>query len=416
MQNKTQAYLARTCLIFMVLVFSLVIPTFSIFSQSGSDECLHSFDTFAYLGPRDRNEEIILPLSPWDVEAELPTEFDTGLNHVNQVEIIRSKNEAQEIWVSGYAEDIPITAIYNTELLGWEVISRTVYESDLFVDRLFVTSDGSVWGSNIGNIQKGITNNQFTVLSKFNEIERRFEIPDGVLKIPISQELKYYFGQAVSPFPQILGDGQDGFWIVVNFDGIYHYDTTGQENARRIVSLDLPVRDAILSDDIIYLVAFNSLAETNQQLFTLADGSLLQFNIEMAEELKTISLPDVEYPIFNGIVVTQTGQLWLGSTGYRDRNGDWYLLHPDPEMFFEHAGDPAWAPPRLIMESRDGRLWYQKWSDTGFWNQGTAWYDNDTGTGCMFTNYPANVVEGEDGGLWLIANNTLYKHANRIEK
>ena len=51
------------------------------------------------------------------------------------------------------------------------------------------------------------------------------------------------------------------------------------------------------------------------------------------------------------MVAGRDDKLWLGSIGYRDLNGDWGLINPDPESYFASSGYVYAAPPTLMMKN-----------------------------------------------------------------
>jgi hypothetical protein len=87
-------------------------------------------------------------------------------------------------------------------------------------------------------------------------------------------------------------------------------------------------------------------------------------------------------------------------------DGSWHLIHPYPEQAFDHAGDYLWVPPSLLMESSDGKLWYNRYMDGQ--GDGTAWYDPKTGEGCLFADYPSTLIEDSKQQLWMAAGGKLY--------
>jgi hypothetical protein len=134
---------------------------------------------------------------------------------------------------------------------------------------------------------------------------------------------------------------------------------------------------------------------------------LYQF-VPKSNEIVLIDIPDGTWPIFTGMLVDHRDRLWLGAIGYREPNSEWKLIHPDPQEYFRHAGDIYWAPPSLMLESSNGILWYKKFLDDTR-ASGTAWYDPQTGDGCMFTNLAVNIIEDSEQQLWLVADGKLYK-------
>jgi hypothetical protein len=400
-----------------LIIFGLVLllgeaSAARIQGQTDSGECLVTFDVFAYQVSSDRVENIKLPNSPWRLVNALSQGLAQEFQFTNQVETTRMTDDLHEVWVTGYSpQNNPIFAVYDLDTQAWEIIPRAIHETSFFVEDLFVLADGDIWGETVSvEPAAGLAMGEVPVLSKFNENTRRFEIPENGMRISVSPEEEAYFDRPVLPSAEILYDPQGFFWIVVDFDAIYRYDPD-TNRVERIANLPaVPIGDAVLAPDgRVFLLKPSDHVETTRSLFSFSEGMLLEVNLGSGN-LQMVSGPDETWPIFNGMLVDSIGRLWLGSTGYREPDGTWHLIHPDPEMFFEHAGEPWWALPILMTNSSDGRLWYQKWLDSGGSNEGTAWYDPKTRQGCLFTNAAANIVEDINHRLWMVAGGNLYEY------
>lgn len=205
----------------------------------------------------------------------------------------------------------------------------------------------------------------------------------------------------------ILPDYHNGFWIYVTKDGLYRYLVTDQKIDKIVNLPDIVVSQIALSNDgIIYFQKYNEKIYSEDSFFRITEGMLYEINpsTKMVNELK---LPDEAWPIFNGMLVDDSGNLWLGENGYRGSDGQWYLMHPDPSSYFIHAGDPAYAPLRLIAQSSDGILWYNRdMEDVRI--DGTAWYDPKSKNGCLFTNFAGSIVEDSNQRLWLKMDRKLF--------
>ncbi len=157
----------------------------------------------------------------------------------------------------------------------------------------------------------------------------------------------YTFG----PWPEIILDEQGVFWIFVHYDGLYRYDPITATNEKRVELTEFPVLYVALAPDgSIY---FSNPIGVSRSV--VVDGMILQF-IPETDEVIAVDIPDEPWPIFREMRFDRSGRLWLGSTGYRDPEGNWHLLIPNPEEAFDHAGEFWWARPFLLTESSDGRL------------------------------------------------------------
>lgn len=406
--NKRKVTILGSIFVLLILILGTLVY---INNRNGRSElvthrCIYSFQRFAYHGPRNRAVAVeILPLPPWQVETEIPVHF-TEIYHQLQVEVTRSEDDHQEIWLYNEPAYGPGFIVYHAESGKWEEISPYVDNTNLFVQELFVTTEGSLWGKVMWETatNKPVVQNA-PVLVKFNEDTRSFESPQKVLEIPVSTN------QQVFNFPQIILDRQDIFWIFVDNDGLYTYNSVNSQVEKKI---DLPDDFVVTS---VVLAADGSLYLEREHEWPnrqLTDNTLFQF-IPETSGLVQIDVPDKEWPIFSGMVVDHTGRLWLGAIGYRDPSGNWYLMQENFEEYFEHinAGDHFWAAPGIMLESSTGILWYQKDFDSGPWAEGTAWYDPESGKGCLFTNIPANIIEDSKQQLWLVAGGKLFKYSQK---
>jgi hypothetical protein len=380
---------------------------------SSNKQCYKTFQEFAYTLSDSDFPDKLLPTDPWQIENSLPNQQAEGFFVDDiQVELARSVDGYQEIWLAkpaDYTEDKSKNAfaIYRPESQEWQEVSGKVGNTDIFVQDLFLTRDGTVWGKNTWSVpyNEEAIPNKGAVLSKFNQQTQRFEFVTGVPEIPFTYEQSFLM-------PEIVLDEQDIFWIFVQYDGLYRFDPAIQLTTKEEDLPDFNVNTSTLSSDgSIYLVNydFRELA-SGKPSFRIYEGMLSQF-IPSSGELVHLRIPDEPWPSFSGMLMTQTGQLWLGAIGYRESNGTWHLIHPDPESYFEHVGDPSWPPPLLMLESSDGLLWFQKYLGASLRNEGTAWYDPNTGEGCMFTNFPANIIEDSQHQLWMFADGKLYKYS-----
>jgi hypothetical protein len=378
----------------------LILGAFLYFKNR---RCITSFRRFAYHGPRyDTPIAVdILPLPPWQLEAELPSGYQ---RHDIQAKTARSGDGYQEIWLGDWLPYDPAMIVYHTELGRWEEISPYVGDTRLFVLDLFLTTNGSLWGSVKWETSYPPLIRSTPVLARFNDDTRAFEFEQNVLEVPVST------GPQILRFPKILLDEQDVFWIFVDGDGIYTYDPALQRTERKTDFPDNFVVDtaALAPDGTIY-IEHNQGWPNNR----LTEDAIFQFFPETGE-LVSLDAPDEKWPNFDGMVVDHMGRLWLGSIGYREPSGDWHLMINNLREYLRHVDSGNyryWVAPYVMLESSTGILWYQKYFDTGPGATGTAWYDPDTGRGCLFTNQPAFVIEDAVQRLWLAAGGNLYSYS-----
>lgn len=406
----------RSILVIIPLLFAVIGSKATLLGVKNTafgtaeSQCMQSFVDFAYGGPEYWSQrQTEHALSGWQIESTVPP----GPSNVPvdypafSVELSRVFREEQEIWVSGVGQEGAIWLIYKPESQEWEIVPRGIGNTGLYSGDLLLTKDTTVWSRTQWYPQINIET--APVLSIFNEDTRCFETADVPIEIPVSQEAEYYYGQAVLPWPEIIIDERNIFWILVNFDGIYRYNPVTQAVERVVDLSDTPINEAVLSTDgSIYFSKPSEIANTTKALVTLTQGMLRHFKPDSGD-IETIKTPKEEWPVFSGMLVDHNGWLWLGSIGYRDLNETWHLIHSNTEEFFDNAGDPSWATPMLILESSDGRLWYTRFLDGG--GEGTAWYDPEANDGCLILGHSSIVIEDSKQQLWMVANGKLYRYS-----
>ena len=379
----------------MSFIASIILIIISLFSFSGKSlriqmRCLSSFSEFAYM-PNGLTGEKIPPSAPWQPVATLPKVDPLSYGYpLQKVLFARDLETGIEIWI-----ETPLGIfIYMPQNQQWLQISQI--------------NDNSPKISNIINVQGGIwkvsllkdeSNNTYLQFSLFNDLNFQF-IPQGE-NVLLSNE----HNQTINRY--ILMTFNDNIYVIISYMGIYRYNTSSK-SLRLLSPIDFNVMNAsITSDGNLYLLR-SPLDITTLDLFSIQQDMLLYFDT-IAQEFSVVEFPNTSWPIIDSILIDSMNRLWLGATGYRDAQGAWHLLHPTPEFFFNHVGELYTMPAHLMLASSDGRLWYVKSLDAPE-IEGTAWYDPETGEGCMFTNLPGYIVEDSQQRLWMIVNNTLYQY------
>jgi hypothetical protein len=380
----------------------------------GADECLETFEVFAYHVPEQKRslfEEDIYPLPPWEIVSRLPGNHHSDWKKSEGIRIIRSIHGQDEIWVGrrtwtgqfyyegGYRSEI---MIYHPENGKWErtIITGEIEDTGVYVWYLYETSDGALWSSTNLNTKLEGKLEQIPMLSQFNEEKQGFEFAPGAPTFQKVEDVWSYFD-----WPIILLDQEDIFWIFIPNNAIYSYDTKTHETKKHTSITDIGVQDVVLAPDgsLYFRRSLHGANLQEEEVFRFFPESGEVVPIEPPHE----SWPDG--PIF----VDSKGNLWFGAIGYRTPEGSWHLLHPDPEGFFTNVyADPRWATPHLFFESSNGLLWFSKWFD-GRGDFGMAWYDPTTGEGCWFTTQanPRRILEDSQYNLWLVMDGKLYKYA-----
>ncbi len=370
--------------------------------------CYETFEEFSYVLPDTYSREPLLPTEPWEIESIIPSEFIEDfpfprLGH--EVMVARNIDGNTEIWLSRpsrFSRDkIKSIFIYRPATKEWQAISDEVMGTAVFIGEVFMTNDGTIWGvndweGNITNPDKG------PVLSKFNEQTQQFEFVQGILEIPFT------YDQLGINIDYVV-DKSGKIWIFVQDDGIYSYDPASQITNKHASLENVFVNSPVLSADgnFYFIDQHYSKMIRGKPPFRIAKDMIFQF-VPDTGEIISLEPPEEPWPMAWGMFITASKHLWLSAVGFIDlNNGSWHLIHPKPSRFFENVGQDAWASPDLVLESSNGLLWFNKHSD----RYGTAWYDPDTGEGCMFTNIPANIIEDDQQQLWMFADGKLYRYS-----
>ena len=273
--------------------------------------------------------------------------------------------------------------------------------TNIFISEVFLTNDGTIWGINdwdgIVNFDKG------PALSKFNEQTQQFEFAQGILEIPFTREQQFInIGFVTDLFGKI--------WIFVQDDGIYSYDPNIQTTSKHANLDSVFVNAPALSTDqsFYFIDQHYGKMVSGDPPFRISEQMIFQFFPDTGE-LAQVEIPDEPWPMAFSTFVTESEHLWLSAVGYIDLGDEsWHLVNPDPSFYFDNVGQDATASPKLMLESSNGLLWFNKYSGV---YEGTAWYNPKTGKGCMFTNLPTNIVEDDQQQLWMFADGKLYRLA-----
>lgn len=410
-------------LAFLLVIFCLAeaaswLQPLPLSHTNSPEKCSNTFHAFAYWGPLAIPQDKIVMTTPWRQETMLPPHSIEGFNKdYREVNVagVRSHNGAKEVWITGeivrFFESMPIIMVYETITKTWHFISPNIGDTNFFVSDLFIDSNGRIWGITDWKQEQRFLNDNLPILSLFNESIQEFEPATGILELPLTRYANDSAqNSAANDVIKVIVDDDNNIWFYIRNDGLYKYDTTIQKTEKLVNIPDREIRDfAISLDGTIFLsLRTDPTTSSTRASFTVAQGTLIQFVPETGE-LVQIQISDTRWPTYSGMLVDRLNRLWLGSIGFREPNGDWKLLHPSPDTYFDHFENFLWSPPSLVLESSNGVLWFRKDLDTGGLIEGTAWYDPDTESGCWFTSIPGNIVEDSEQNLWMLVDGNLYR-------
>jgi hypothetical protein len=348
-------------------------------------------NSFAYTTDMDDSNIVsIAPLYPWVSELDLPTKLTESRNSIL---ISRTISNQVELWFkinlfNSYLPDYSTEyqfAIYNTSKKTWEYISSEVGNSGVYINNLFVTSDGSIWGQNIKDENSNSTDNT-PVLSKFNEIKRVFEFVEITMQIPSFQKEKI-LGRLW--FSKVYLDNQDIFWVFVHNDAIYTLDS----------------RSSLIERHIEISNIVTSVTSTPNGGVYFKSDRLYKY-VPEENEITSIYVRLEPFPEYQSILLDQKDRLWFDNLGWLDSDErTWFQIHRSP-LFITNVlwsnAEYRWKSGFIQFESSNGLIWF--YSENGMIS-----LDPEKGEWCWFTTYQSNIVEDSDRNLWMIADNKLYK-------
>lgn len=360
--NKKVRFIIATVPL-LLLIFLGVLYYKSQRPEKHENQCLGSFNEFAYSVPQKNTLplEKTLPQAPWKIEALLPVPSDDYT--LVSVEAARSINGYSEVWLKKDTSfsisqgTIHEYMIYRPDIKTWETISAQIDDTEAYVQKLFVSKDGSVWGQNAWTAYSNPSG--IPVLSKYNEKEEKFEVEKNIVSIPSA----WRNSGGYDYWSKVLLDQSGTFWILANKDAIFSYNPVSQEVKRYAEIPDFLVSYTSLGPDHnIYITR-----QWDTTVFSIQDKEIWKFDPQTGD-LKNLGTPPEPWPAYNNIVVDHSGKLVLGAVGWLSKNAVWHRIYPHPLTYFWNMkwnGDYRWYTPELILESSDGRLWYRKKLDDG---------------------------------------------------
>lgn len=362
------------------------------------DDCIPPGETFAYpVNPQDGIVSIpnVLPPAPWEV-VQTPF-YDENVSLVERdVLTSRTYNGQRELWLKN---DRQIT-IYYPDSKTWKNVPATIGDSQIYIDKLFITQDNTVFG--LPSWHYSMETTKF-LLSKYNEATEQFEYAPG------TQEILVPSSSRLGSFPHfvVLDAEKNIFWVLVTDDGIYSYNPQTEVSQKHLALPDVgeyTLLDVTFSPDgNIYYYAVKPGGSVTHQ-----NSRLYRFEISTESISSTIIRlePSQTSP---SIFADHSGRVWYGALGWMEADGTWYQMVRSP-LFITNVlwsgMEYRWKSPTIILESSDYRLWY-----VGIDNKGTVWLDPEAGKWCLFTSYKTNnIVEDQEQNLWAVFDGELYRY------
>lgn len=363
--------------------------------------CIGTFNEFAFHQEKwNTSIDDVKPTDPWKFQVELPEENDS--TSASSVSLTRNINDMIEIWIErkvriGESHDnfLKEFFIYKPKTNEITIVSSKIGDEEVWVEELFVTKDGNIWGNIVWNPRTTYSFSEMPTLSRFDDISMEFIVDTQSPKIPLQLGEDFDSDQVEI----ILGEN-DEFWVFISNTGLFRYDPLNN-NISQV--LDLPnfkITELALAPDgsLYFIKKDNKLGLQNEEVFKFMPST---------GELIALKAPSEPWPMIWSILIDREERLWLGAVGWRDQDGNWNLMYPNPEDYFKYVtGYPSLIPPKIIFESSNGFLWFSTFS---YENRGVAWFDPSEGVGCWFTTEFTNVVEDSERVMWIVVDGGLFR-------
>jgi len=356
-------------------------------ATTNDSECLPPLFAVSYpiITPESSKNPAGIPLQGnWEIQENLP-------DNIRPAEFIL-RPQQNELW---FASLMGLYK-YSIENKTW----KSYQTNDLAnfrhpewnnIERLFVSSDGTIWGSITDSSLLGDDNHPLLV--RFNDSTDHFDfVPDknGLLGVQDVHRIS----------TNMVEDQLGRLWFSasnpnVTEGNLYSFDTKTYEAQTHDVST-LSYFAAGPDGDIWYLTS------SGVDRYNPATGDTRFYNYPYQDNWGAYKL-----------YFDRSGNLWLDGNGWLDLSNDdapiWNKVLASPIFTFEaphpekgryHAENPG-----IPFQSSNGLYWF---SETG----GLLRLDLEKEKWCLMSRGEgSNIVEDANHNLWMIADNKLYKYA-----
>ncbi len=382
-----------------IIIFALVVlassctslaPTPTPHTALPESECLPPLFAVSYpvITPESSRNPTGIPLQGnWEIQENLP--YD-----IRPAEIIL-RPQQNELWFASLM-GLYRYSIENGTWKSYQTNDLANFRHPEWtnIERLFVSSDGTIWGSITDASLLGEDNHPLLV--RFNDSTDRFEfVPDkdGLLGVQEAHRIN----------ANIVEDQSGRLWFfasnpdftegtLYSFDPkTYEAQTHDEAQKNRIGSYFAAGPDG----DIWYLTS------SGVDRYNPATGDTSFYNYPYQDNWGAHKL-----------YFDRSGNLWLDGNGWLDLSNDdahvWNKVlaspiftyeAPHPERGRYHAGNPG-----IPFQSSNGLYWF---SETG----GLLRLDLEKEEWCLMSRGEgSNIVEDVNNNLWMIADGKLYKY------
>jgi hypothetical protein len=396
------------------LPFAATTPTIAVMLgkqidlNNFSNGCIPPLEKFAYSVNKDNKKPIpgntlnILPSPDWKFVNKIPSVKNTTKYKLISQSIAKVLDDTknQEIWIlNAYFQTVSGETFFDYSVYGnekkWVTISAEVAGNEKVFTKGLYYINGNLFGVNDQSF-----GDDYALFSKFNKLTQKFEPVQTSITIPVgSYDKGGLFHKSI-----VRLDSNRVFWIIVPEGSIYKYNPiSGQINKEADIPSSHIISDfRFAADKSIYYYAFDEAGKGTNYLPPM----VLYHYIPEKKQFTQIYIP-LEPSGFPNILIDRQDRLWLGGSGWKESDNTWYQILRSSVFITnsqEGGSEPRWKSPYVLIESSDGRLWFQ--SDNGM-----TWLNPQKGEWCWFTTYQSNLVEDSDHNLWMIADGKLYKNA-----
>lgn len=335
--------------------------------------------------PREKIPEWMVPKLNWLQLTQIPTDE-------NPVDMSIS---GKTVWIA-YSKlmvqyDIPTGQL---NVYNFDKLDPLVQIIDILI-----TKNNSLWVAG----KHSSENQQYLLLFQYNQEENDFKLIDDVdhLVNPKNNDRDYVpsFGRN-----RILKESSNGKLLFLLRGSIYSFNPS-QNKAEIVYSNPTETISAIETDPrgMIWFTVVN-----DDQVWMISTEGVQPKKFELHGLLPGTIKHGGEY--FGGgytLYLDPQKRLWIPGWGFlttSNQDFNWHFLNPSP--LFVNLYDPdyvyIWGEPETY-EMRDGSVWFN-------FQNGVIRYEIGSQSGCWISPKPGRIAETQDGTIWILLNNQLYKY------
>lgn len=360
-------------------------------SETNQNQCIPPIVTSGYYDEEGAPTPIpsgnILPLG-WKDVTSVPEEFKDKVAYIS---LSRPRSGYDELWITVLVPEQTgneLYLVYRTDTQEWRKVTGPQGYG------LFLDSQNNVW-----SYWSSPDRSEFTFYRLDESVNQFIQIVDKANRLNSGEIMTDSLdnGHVISNTIKVGSDGV--FWFIfrdandktASFESLFSFDPSTQQSTRYSIGEDFDSLE-IDQDNRIYLVQGGT--------------KLVKFDPAMGKT-ESVIVPGDGGDAGSSLLLDHEGRLWVSDRARFDNAvinphiGNPYILVQSPIFikYVSYLSSYHWFRPRVILESIDGRIWYD----------GDVWFDPANGEWCRFTTYPSNIVEDSKNSLWMIADGKLFE-------